>query len=263
MTDSTPTASRVYGNRFAVDASARSPRADDACFRQPNARVRFHGERQDTSSPGWHRLLELIDEAVRDGREVFRPLVDLTPVERADLVTLPPTIAKLTRVRHLVLYGSPLVRIPPEIGAMASLEVFEPYTSYALHWFPFELTRCPNLRRSTVSTRALYGNYKYRYDFPQLQPEGALATVPNRDDLDPQIRGAETIRSCSVCDGPIEPVRFRQVWISLQVATDVLPLLVNACSEDCVRALPAPPEGYVATTHQGGRHVPQRGLSDW
>jgi hypothetical protein len=121
VTDSTPAAPRVYGNRFAVDASGRSPRADEACFRQPNARVRFHGDRQDTSSPGWHRLLKLIDEAVVDGREVLRPLVDLTPAERADLVTLPPTIAKLTRVRHLVLYGSPLVRIPPEIGEMASL----------------------------------------------------------------------------------------------------------------------------------------------
>jgi hypothetical protein len=207
--------------------------------------------------------LKLIDEAVVDGREVFRPLVDLTPAERADLVTLPPTIAKLTRVRHIVLYGSPLVRIPPEIGEMASLEVFEPYTSYALHWFPFELTRCTNLRSSTVSTRALYGNYKYRYDFPQLQPEGALATVPNRDDLDPQIWGAEKIRSCSVCDGPIEPARFRQVWISLRVATDVLPLLVNACFEDCVRALPAPPEGYAATTHQGGRDVHQPEPSLW
>ena len=62
--------------------------------------------------------------------------MELTPAERADLVTLPPTIAKLTRVRHLLLYGSPLVRIPPEIGAMTSLEVFEPYTSYSLHWFP-------------------------------------------------------------------------------------------------------------------------------
>jgi hypothetical protein len=257
VTDSTPAAPRVYGNRFAADASGRSYRVDEACFRQPNARVRFHGERQDTSLPGWHRLPELIEEAVEDGREVFRPLIDLTGSERADLVTLPPTIAKLTRVRHLVLYGSPLVRIPPEIGAMANLEAFEPYTSDALHWFPFELTRCTNLRSSTVSTRALYGNYKYRYDFPQLQPEGALTATPNRDNLDPHVWGAETIRSCSVCDGPIEPTRFRQVWISLWVATDVLPLLVNACSDDCVSALASPPEGYVATPHRGGHDVRQ------
>jgi hypothetical protein len=73
-------------------------------------------ERQDTSSPGWRRLLELIDEAATAGQEVFRPLVDLTPAERADLVTLPPAIAKLTLVKPFVLYGSPLVRTPPEIG---------------------------------------------------------------------------------------------------------------------------------------------------
>jgi hypothetical protein len=105
-------------------------------------------------------MLELIDQAAADGRELFRPLVELTPAERADLVTLPPRIANLTRVKHFVLYGSPLVRIPPEIGAMTSLTVFEPYTSYSVHWFPYELTRCKSLRQSTVSTRTRYGNYK-------------------------------------------------------------------------------------------------------
>jgi hypothetical protein len=254
---SEPTPHLVY-NRFAADASGSSRvRATETCFRQPGAQVRFHGERQDTSSAGWRRLLELIDEAAADGRTVFRPLVDLTAAERADLVTLPPTIAKLVQVRQLVLYGSPLVRIPPEIGAMASLEVFEPYTSYSLHWFPYELTCCAHLRDSTVSTRALYGNFKQRPPFPMLQPEGALAALPNGDGLDPRVWGTEHIRACSVCDGPIDPPRFRQVWISLRVATDVLPMLVNACSTACVTALPEPPDGYVASPHQGGRTVQQ------
>src|SRR5687767_3123573 len=114
-------------NRFAADAVGSSPtRPEETCFETAGARVVFHGERQDTSLAGWRRLLELIDEAAADGREVFRPLVELTGPERSDLVTLPATIAKLTRVKHLLLYGSPLVRIPPEIGAMTSLEVFEP-----------------------------------------------------------------------------------------------------------------------------------------
>jgi hypothetical protein len=47
------------------------------------------------------------------------------------------------------------------------------------------------------------------------------------------------------------------VWISLRVATDVLPLLVNACSRGCVEALPTPPDGYVATPHRGGPEVVQ------
>jgi hypothetical protein len=242
-------------NRFTADAAGSSPtRAEETCFDRPGERVRFHGERQDTTAAGWLRLLDLIDEAAEDGRAVFRPLVDLTPDERADLVTLPPTIAKLTRVRHLLLYGSPLVRIPPQIGAMTSLAIFEPYTSRSLHWFPYELTRCANLSSSTVSTRAVYGNFKNRATFPRLQPRGALA---DHAELDPQVWGADSITSCSVCDGPIDPARFRQVWISLLVATDVLPLLVNACSSACVERLPAPAEGYVATAHQGGRSVEQ------
>ena len=140
---------------------------------------------------------------------------------------------------------------------MASLEAFEPYTSYSLHWFPYELTRCGQLRTSTVSTRALYGNFTNRPPFPRLQPKGALASWPNHDGLDPLEWGVESIRSCSVCDGPIDPARFRQLWISLRVATDVLPLLVNACSTSCVQALPPPAEGYVAFAHQGGRGVQQ------
>jgi hypothetical protein len=31
---------------------------------------------------------------------------------------------------------------------MSSLENFDPYTSYRLHWLPYEITRCPNLRSS-------------------------------------------------------------------------------------------------------------------
>jgi hypothetical protein len=186
---------------------------------------------------------------------VFRPLVDMTPAERADLVTLPSSIARLTKVRHLLLYGSQLVRIPPEIGAMASLEVFEPYTSYSLHWFPYELTRCAHLRDSTVSTRAIYGNFKYRPPFPPLRPRGALANAGT--DLDPEIWGVDAIAACSVCSGPIDPARFRQVWISLRIATDVLPLLVNACSTACVQALPTPPDGYVQQPHTGGPHLQQ------
>ena len=248
---------RLVGNRFAADAVGASGMRDgERCFRQPGAPVRFHRERQDTSSPGWRRMLELIDEAAADGREVFRPLVELTPAERADLVTLPPTIAKLTRVKHLVLYGSLLIRIPPEIGSMDSLEIFEPYTSYSLHWFPYELTRCARLRQSTVSTRALYGNFKNRPAFPRLQPDGTLAATPDRD-LDPGVWGVDTVVSCSVCEGPITPTLFRQRWISIRLATDVWPLLVNACSDGCVHTLPTPPEDYIATPHQGGREVPQ------
>jgi hypothetical protein len=100
----------------------------------------------------------------------------MSGAERRQVVTLPPTIAKLTAVTRLVLYGMNLVRIPPEIGAMTSLEVFEPYTSHMLHWYPYELTRCVRLADSTVSTRVLYGNFKE--DAPLLVGFGV--TVPGQ-----------------------------------------------------------------------------------
>jgi hypothetical protein len=53
---------------------------------------------------------------------------------------------------------------------MTSLEEFHSDASCRLHWFPYEITRCRNLRRSRVSTWGLYGNSKYRPPFPQLRP---------------------------------------------------------------------------------------------
>ncbi|GGT03368.1 hypothetical protein GCM10010156_71580 [Planobispora rosea] len=231
------------------------------CFDQYKVRpphvVRFHGQRQDTASAAWHRLLELVEEAAADGREEFRPLAELSPDERRQIITLPPTIAKLTEVKHLMLYGSNLVRIPPEIGAMTSLQKFTPYTSNRLHWFPYELTRCRRLRASTVSTRSLYGNVKIRPPFPPLQPGRASTHDLDVSGLDPKVWGADAIRACGVCDRPITEAGLHQVWISLPVGTDVLPLLVNACSPACVDALPAPAEGYVPTPHTGGPGVVQ------
>ncbi|MET7621919.1 leucine-rich repeat domain-containing protein [Streptomyces sp. NPDC005408] len=235
------------------------------CFDQarphPRARVGFHSEHQDTSAPGWRRLLELIDEAADDGREEFRPLVELSARERRQVITLPPSIAKLTAVKRFVLYGSNLVRIPPEIGAMTSLEEFTPYTSYRLHWFPYEITRCSKLARSTVSTRALFGNYKLRPPFPGLQPSQDAVADLDLTKLDARRWGTTAIRGCSVCDRPIEQGGLHQVWISLQVATDVLPLLVNACSTACVSALPHGAEDYVRLPHKGGRV--EQPPSDW
>jgi hypothetical protein len=152
------------------------------------------------------------------------------------IVTLPPSISKLKAVKRLMLYGSNLVRIPPQIGEMTALEEFTPYTSYRLHWFPYEVTRCQNMKDSTVSTRALYGNYKFRPSFPQL-PDLFDEIIPS---------------GCSVCGEPFTVFGPQQVWISLRVATDVLPLLVHACSDDCIRSLPAPAKGYIPEPHGGG-----------
>ncbi|MEV7182488.1 leucine-rich repeat domain-containing protein [Kitasatospora sp. NPDC093679] len=227
----------------------RNARQDTCrCFDRDRAtnrrRVAFHPEQQDTTAPGWLRLLDLVEEAAADGREEFHPLQGLPAEQRRQIITLPPTIARLTAVRRLGLYGSNLVRVPPEIGAMSALEDLDVYTSYRLHWLPYELTRCARLRQSRVSTRALYGNEKTRPPFPPL-------------DRQPREGGAV----CSVCGGPA--ARPRRVWITLRVATDVLPLLVDACSKACVAALPTPPEGYVRSSHSGGPTVQQPVADHW
>ncbi|MER7170767.1 leucine-rich repeat domain-containing protein [Streptomyces mesophilus] len=252
---------KVFENRFpeGVAAPGAPVRVQDpcTCFHQgrenhSGGKVGFHPEVQDTSAPGWLRLLELIDEAVADGREEFRPLPQMRPEERRQLVTLPAEIARLTAVKSLVVYGSNLVRIPPEIGAMSSLEEFVPYTSGRLHWFPYEITRCPRLVRSTVSTRAIYGNFKFRAPFPRLQPPRDSVTGADLARLDPARWGSTAISTCSVCDEPLAGRGLHQAWISLVVATDVLPLLVNACSADCLHRLPSGAGNHLPTAHQGG-----------
>ncbi|MGY5048489.1 leucine-rich repeat domain-containing protein [Streptomyces sp. 900105755] len=256
MTDESLPA-QVFPNRFpeAVDSRPGVPQDHCRCLSQgrvspPGAVTSFHAEIQDTGAPGWLRLLELIEEAAADGREEFRPLPELSPQERRQIVTLPASIGRLTEVRTLVLYGSNLVRIPPEIGDMTSLEEFSPYTSRRLHWFPYEITRCARLVDSTVSTRSVYGNYKYRPPFPRLlPPDGRMLDL---EGLPPARWGTTTARTCSVCTGPVPATGPHQAWISRMVATDVLPLLVNACSQECLDTLPPGAEGYIDAPHRGG-----------
>lgn len=125
----------------------------NAQYQETNVRrwpgLRIHTEPQDTSTAAWKHLLQLVEEAAKDGRAEFAPGREMDAAEWATIVTLPPSIAKLKAVKHLILYGSSLMRIPPQIGEMTSLEEFSPYTSYRLHWFPYEITRCQNLKRSS------------------------------------------------------------------------------------------------------------------
>lgn len=208
-----------------------------------NSELKVHADTQDRQSCAWLDLVDLIETAAIDRREEFAPAKELGKDAWSSISTLPRQIAKLKDVRHLLLYGSNLTWLPPEIGQMHSLEEFTPYTSHMLHWFPYEITRCKNLRSSTVSTRALYGNYKHRPPFPHLKKN----PVPNYGDQ----------AKCSVCDSSLHVGRVNQVWISLRVAMDVLPLLVNLCSEECRQKIPSPTEGYVQKLHKGGLGLSQ------
>src|SRR5271165_349076 len=164
----------------------------------------FHDEVQDTNSDAWKSLETYIQQVHAGGGDELNPIAGIGPEKWEQIRILPPSIGKLQSVKYLTLYGSHLVRIPPEIGDMTNLEEFDPYTSYCLHWFPYEITRCKQLRHSRVSTRALYGNYKYKLLFPRL----------------PCILPELTPSSCSVCRGPFTERGPHQVWISLLVATD-------------------------------------------
>jgi uncharacterized protein (TIGR02996 family) len=220
----------------------------------------FHNPAQDTECDAWKRLLDEVENAAASGQAEFAPGHEMEPEDWRQLITLPPTIAKLKSVERLYLYGSHLVRIPPEIGEMTSLREFDPYTSYRLHWFPYEITRCPALADSRVSTRAIYGNFKYRPPFPSLHPR---PIPPLEQTAWPwPLAGAgqsitEPNRPCSVCRQPFVDRGMHRVWISLRVATDVLPLLVNACSEECIGKLPPPADNYVPEPHRGGRRIQQ------
>lgn len=204
---------------------------------------------QDKDSLAWKRLCDYVEKVAAENLEEFSPFEELGPELYSQIYTLPESISKLKKVKKIWLYGSSLKRIPPEIGEMEALEYFDPYTSYNLHWFPYEITNCKNLKDSRVSTRALFGNYKNRKGFPEL--------VHN-----PVRYEGERVK-CSVCKKEMGYNDVNQLWISLRVGTDVLPLLVNLCSATCESILPQPPAGYVQHAHKGGADLKQPSYQEW
>lgn len=198
---------------------------------------------QDRNSYAWKRLCDYVDIVASEGRDEFSPLEELGPELYSQIYTLPETISKLKNVKKVWLYGSKLKRIPSEIGEMDALQYFDPYTSYDLHWFPYEIINCKNLKDSRVSTRALYGNYKNRMGFPKLTHN--------------PVRYEGSTVNCSICKKEMSWQETNQLWVSLRVGTDVLPLLANICSTECESAIPAPPENYIPHPHKGGAQLKQ------
>lgn len=196
---------------------------------------------QDRNSPAWKLLCQYVDKLAEEKADEFAPFEVLGGELFAQIYTLPKSISKLKHVKKMWLYGSKLKRIPPEIGEMVSLEYFDVYTSYELHWFPFEITSCKNLKDSRVSTRALYGNYKNMMGFPSLK--------------DNPVRYLGDTVKCSACGKIITYNQTNQLWITLSVATDDLPLLGNYCSKECESKLPKPPKKYIQFAHKGGSNL--------
>ncbi|WP_206430286.1 hypothetical protein [Flavobacterium ustbae] len=204
---------------------------------------------QDRNSYAWKKLCEYVDKVAYENREEFSPFDELGKELFSQIHTLPESISKLKKVKKVWLYGSKLKRIPPEIGQMESLEYFDPYTSYNLHWFPYEISNCKKLKDSRVSTRALFGNYKNRMRFPLLTHN-------------PVRYFGDTLK-CSICNKEITYQQTNQLWITLRVGTDTLPLLTNLCSKECEDKLPQPEIGYVHFAHKGGADLKQPTNKEW
>jgi hypothetical protein len=203
-----------------------------------NGLLKIPNNVQDKNTEAWYRLYEYVEQVYEEELEEFHPSKVLGRELYHQIFTLPDSIAKLKKVKVFHLYGSKLKRIPTAIGQMEGLEKFIPYTSYDLHWFPYEITYCKNIKDSIVSTRAIYGNYKGTMMFPSLEGNPVRYHTP-------------TIR-CSHCRKEMPQEETDQYWISLVVGTDVLPLLVNVCSEECRNNLPTPPTNYFQYPHKGG-----------
>ncbi|WP_196889856.1 hypothetical protein [Aureivirga sp. CE67] len=204
---------------------------------------------QDRNSEAWKKFCEYVDIVAEKGDDVFSPRDYLRDELFAQIYTLPESIKKLKKVKKVWLYGSNLKRIPPEIGQMESLEYFDPYTSYDLKWFPYELTKCKNLKDRRISARALFGNYKNRKPFPKL-------------DHNPVRYEGERVK-CSVCDKSMSYNETNQLWITLRIDTDNVPLLTNLCSKECEDRLPLPPKGFNQTPHKGGAELKQPTYEEW
>jgi hypothetical protein len=123
---------QVFGNLWAKEAGANTvPRPRCGCLEPQYGNVKWselqiHSEEQDTACAGWQRLNELIDDAARDGREEFSPGPEMTPTQWTQITILPPSIARLKSVKHFILYGSSLVRIPPEIVSPSLVSIRDP-----------------------------------------------------------------------------------------------------------------------------------------
>lgn len=79
--------------------------------------------------------------------------------------------------------------------------------------------------------------------------------------LDPKRWGTTANSACSVCDGPVEGSELHQGWISLVVATDVLPLLVNACRPPASPRCWAHSVSYASSCAASSRHAAEKAAS--
>lgn len=99
---------------------------EDGVSRREWQELQFHTEVQDTSSDAWESLEAYIAKVRDEGSDELNPMAAIGCEKWEQIVTLPKSIATLKSIKVLSLYGSHLVRIPPEIGDMTNLEAHPP-----------------------------------------------------------------------------------------------------------------------------------------
>ena len=221
------------------------------CYGEPQGSIELkedqelliHDEPIDENNNAWLAMKNLIEESKKDGREIFDPCLELGDKDFTQLITLPKEIGQLKNVKKLVLLGSHLNWLPPEIGDMEALEEIETYGSYSLHWYPYELLNCKNINSTFVSTRALYGNFKNYPLFPNL----------NNNKF--KFYGGNS--RCSICKIQKETHQLNRYWVSIAITNDVYPFLVQVCSDNCFSKIQTPEQGYVNYPHTGGLGIKQ------
>ncbi|MCP4150566.1 MAG: leucine-rich repeat domain-containing protein [bacterium] len=206
----------------------------------------LHMEEQSQTQRAWDIACEIFETAAKKGVKELSLGKIMDWQDYKALNTLPESIGELKDLKTLILYGSNISSIPREISGCKKLKSFDPYTSYRLHWLPYEITHCGKLIDSCISTRALYGNFKMRPPFPDLS-----AT---------QWKWHTGGVYCSVCGSETESPD--QYWISRGVATDVVPLLVTVCSKECLGRVGKSARNYVQGPHKGGREFIQPSVED-
>lgn len=202
----------------------------------------FHNENKSRTKKAWDVVCEIIDDAEQKNTAEINLSQLMDKEDYYALNTLPETIGNLKALRKLIIYGSSISYIPREISGCENLREFVPYQSHRLHWLPYEIKRCEKLIDSTISSRALYGNYKIRSPFPNLKQQQWLWDANN--DL------------CSVCDE--KSASLQQYWISETIGTDVVPLLVSVCGISCLSKVgDFFLKDYICYPHQGGLTILQ------